>query len=88
MKHKPLREQVIVITGASSGIGLATARMAAERGAAKNTLLAYRRDLAHDENARSASIQIRSGFCGMDGPDPQRSLDRRQDKTRRYHSRW
>jgi NADPH:quinone reductase-like Zn-dependent oxidoreductase len=31
MTHKPLREQVIVITGASSGIGLATARMAAER---------------------------------------------------------
>lgn len=30
---KPLREQVIVITGASSGIGLATARMAATRGA-------------------------------------------------------
>lgn len=33
MKHAPLRDQVIVITGASSGIGLATARMAAERGA-------------------------------------------------------
>ncbi|KMO30791.1 short-chain dehydrogenase [Methylobacterium tarhaniae] len=33
MRHKPLREQVIVVTGASSGIGLATARMAAERGA-------------------------------------------------------
>ncbi|MBP0494188.1 SDR family oxidoreductase [Roseomonas indoligenes] len=32
-KLKPLSEQVIVITGASSGIGLATARMAAERGA-------------------------------------------------------
>ncbi|MFC3607507.1 SDR family oxidoreductase [Stutzerimonas tarimensis] len=30
---KPLREQVIVITGASSGIGLATARMAVEAGA-------------------------------------------------------
>ncbi|MFT8243385.1 SDR family oxidoreductase [Roseomonas sp. BN140053] len=30
---KPLRDQVIVITGATSGIGLATARMAAERGA-------------------------------------------------------
>lgn len=33
MKHKPLNEQVIVITGASSGIGLCTALLAAERGA-------------------------------------------------------
>lgn len=33
MRHKPLRDQVIVITGASSGIGLTTARMAAQRGA-------------------------------------------------------
>lgn len=33
LKLKPLSEQVIVITGASSGIGLATARMAAEKGA-------------------------------------------------------
>src|SRR5215813_458798 len=32
-KLKKLEEQIIVITGASSGIGLATARMAAERGA-------------------------------------------------------
>jgi NAD(P)-dependent dehydrogenase (short-subunit alcohol dehydrogenase family) len=30
---KPVAEQVIVITGASSGIGLATAKLAAERGA-------------------------------------------------------
>ncbi|HST45520.1 MAG TPA: SDR family NAD(P)-dependent oxidoreductase, partial [Luteimonas sp.] len=30
---KPLAEQVIVITGASSGIGLATALLAGERGA-------------------------------------------------------
>src|SRR3954464_10446647 len=30
---KPLNEQVIVITGASSGIGLVTARMAAKQGA-------------------------------------------------------
>lgn len=33
-RQKSLRRQVVVITGASSGIGLATARMAAERGAA------------------------------------------------------
>jgi short-subunit dehydrogenase len=31
--HKPLHDQVIVITGASSGIGLCTALLAAERGA-------------------------------------------------------
>jgi NADP-dependent 3-hydroxy acid dehydrogenase YdfG len=33
MKLKPISEQVIVITGASSGIGLATAQEAAKRGA-------------------------------------------------------
>jgi NAD(P)-dependent dehydrogenase (short-subunit alcohol dehydrogenase family) len=33
LKLKPLHQQVIVITGASSGIGLTTARMAAQQGA-------------------------------------------------------
>ena len=33
VKLRPLREQVMVITGATSGIGLTTARMAARRGA-------------------------------------------------------
>lgn len=33
VKLKPVREQVIVLTGASSGIGLTTARMAAKQGA-------------------------------------------------------
>lgn len=39
IKLKPLHEQVIVLTGASSGIGLATARLAARAGA-KLTLVA------------------------------------------------
>jgi short-subunit dehydrogenase/quinol monooxygenase YgiN len=33
VRLKPIADQVVVITGASSGIGLATARLAAERGA-------------------------------------------------------
>jgi short-subunit dehydrogenase len=41
-KLKPLKDQVVVITGASSGIGLATARMAAKRGA--RVVLAARND--------------------------------------------
>ena len=47
---KPLREQVIVITGASSGIGLVTARMAAERGAKVVTL-------ARNEAALAALVE-------------------------------
>ena len=44
VKLKPLHEQIIVITGASSGIGLATARMAASRGA--KLVLAARNEAA------------------------------------------
>ena len=43
IKLKALKHQVVVITGASSGIGLATARMAAGRGA-KLVLAARSRD--------------------------------------------
>jgi len=43
LKLKPLSEQVLVITGASSGIGLVTARMAAKRGC-KGIVLAARSD--------------------------------------------
>lgn len=52
MKHtlKPLREQVLVLTGATSGIGLNTARMAASQGA--RLVLAARNAEALDELAR------------------------------------
>jgi NAD(P)-dependent dehydrogenase (short-subunit alcohol dehydrogenase family) len=45
MHLKPLKDQVIVITGASSGIGLVTARMAAKRGA--RVVLTARNQEAH-----------------------------------------
>lgn len=44
MKLKSLRDQVVVVTGASSGIGLATARRAADRGA-RVVLAARSRDV-------------------------------------------
>lgn len=50
VKLRRINEQVIVITGATSGIGLSTARMAAERGA--RLVLAARADDALDELAR------------------------------------
>ncbi len=45
LKLKPLRDQVIVITGASSGIGLVTAQEAARRGAKVVLAARNRRDL-------------------------------------------
>ena len=56
MGHKlqPLSEQVVVITGASSGIGLATAKMAAERGA---QVVLVSRD---EEDLRRAVEEIRT----------------------------
>jgi short-subunit dehydrogenase len=54
---KPLAEQVIVITGASSGIGLATARRAAEAGA-RVVLIARNRE-ALDEAVEQ--IKLRGG---------------------------
>ena len=46
-KPKPLSEQVIVITGASSGIGLATAKAAAKKDARVVLAARNERDLAH-----------------------------------------
>lgn len=53
-KLKRLHDQTIVITGASSGIGLATSRMAAERGA--RVVMTSR----NEEDLRKACDEIRS----------------------------
>jgi short-subunit dehydrogenase len=52
---KPLAEQVIVLTGATSGIGLATARLAARRGA--RLVLAARSEEALEKLADELSAQ-------------------------------
>jgi len=50
VRQKPLDQQIIVITGATSGIGLATARGAAEQGAA--VVLVARKEEALDQVAQ------------------------------------
>jgi NAD(P)-dependent dehydrogenase (short-subunit alcohol dehydrogenase family) len=54
LQLKPIEEQVLVITGASSGIGLVTAKMAAERGA--QVVLASR----NESDLAAAVDEIRS----------------------------
>jgi len=73
-KLKKLEDQTIVITGASSGIGLATARMAAERGA--RVVMTSR----NEEELRHACDDIRglggrATFVVADVADPQ-AMDR------------
>ena len=63
MKLKPLAEQVIVITGASSGIGLVTARLAAERGA--SVLLIARNGQALARIVEE--IRTKGGSCAYSG---------------------
>ena len=67
-KLKRLRDQVIAITGASSGIGLATARMAAERGA--RVVLSSRNE--DDLRAAVDAIRAKGGratYCVADVAD-------------------
>ena len=60
MKLKPIKEQTIVITGGSSGIGLTTARMAADRGA--NVIIISR----DEEGMRSICEEARANDRRMD----------------------
>ncbi|MFL6586654.1 MAG: SDR family oxidoreductase [Luteimonas sp.] len=63
MQHTPLNEQVIVVTGASSGIGLCTALLAAQRGAqvvllARSEVLDGIVDDIRSEGGRAEAIRV------------------------------
>lgn len=70
VKLKPLSEQVIVITGASSGIGLMTARMAAKKGATV-VVGARNEDALRDLVEETRSKGGRAAYSVCDVGDPQ-----------------
>lgn len=83
---KPLSNQVIVITGATSGIGLATARRAAHAGACVFLIARGEKDL----QTLCDEIQSEGGRCAWaaaDVADPQ-ALKDAADKCRRVFGRF
>jgi short-subunit dehydrogenase len=71
---KPLRDQVIVITGASSGIGLVTAREAARRGASVFLISRNADALAKQCDDITRTGRARAGFAAADVGDESQVL--------------
>ena len=80
-RPRPVKDQVIVITGASSGIGLTTARMAARRGARVVMAARNETDLRavadEDRDAPAGAAAARQGMSGMMW-NSQKAFDRTQ----------
>ncbi len=76
LKLRPLNQQVIVITGASSGIGLATARLAAARGA--RLCLAARNEDALRQITEDLNARYGEGCCVYCVADVSKEEDHRR----------
>lgn len=76
-QQKKIKDQVIVITGASSGIGLATARLAAEKGA-RLVLCARHIDelkrIRDDLSRISGSVRVIAMECDVSDPSQVQSV--------------
>jgi short-subunit dehydrogenase len=80
---KPLHEQVIVLTGATSGIGLATARMAAERGATL-VLVARNADALRKLTAELGANGATASWVAADVGDERQVQYVAEDAIRRF----
>jgi short-subunit dehydrogenase len=84
-KLKPLHEQVIVITGASSGIGLATARIAGKRGA-KLALIARNEEVLREICEELNGQGIPAIYVAIDVASRE-AVERAADIVRRQYGR-
>ena len=83
MKLKPVKQQVIVITGATSGIGLVTARRAAERGA-RLVLTARNEDALERLTRELQSLGCEAIHIAGDVGDPETLLKVADAAIRRF----
>lgn len=83
MKLKPVSEQVILITGATSGIGLTTARMAAKKGA-RMVLVARNREALEELTGELTTSGARAIYAEADVADEAALQKAAQEAIQRF----